>query len=190
MAWIVFIIGSLWSPLGVTKRGSLFYKICISPIYETCVICGLCVQLVYLARPPFLRFHSLSSFYKLLAPTSWRPLHSTLSSSAQTLIYPSKAIRTNSSKFSKNLAPPSARPNHCPTSRRDSPLSPGSATPSPTPSTLLRGHLRLALLSSIISGPSTRSHHSGPTLQPAKPTFIGWRTWSPCSSRPICPLRP
>jgi hypothetical protein len=114
----------------------------------------------------------------------------TLSPFAQTLIYPSKATRTNSSKFSKNPAPTLARPNHCPTSRRDSPLSPGSATPSPTPSTLPRGHLRSALPSSIISGPSTRSHHSGPTRQPAKPTFIGWRTWSPCSSRPPCPLRP
>ena len=35
LAWIVFIIGSSWSPLGVTKRGSLFYKTCISPNFET-----------------------------------------------------------------------------------------------------------------------------------------------------------
>ncbi len=146
--------------------------------------------LVYRARPPFLRFHSFTSFYKLLAPSPWRLLHLTLSPSAQTPIYLSKATRTNSSKFSRNPASPSAHPNHCPTSRRDSPLSLGSATPSPTPSTLLRGHLRLALLSSIISGPSIRYRLSGPTLQPVKPTFIGWRTWSPCSSRPIYPPRP
>ncbi len=28
------------------------------------------------------------------------------------------------------------------------------------------------------------------TLQRAKRTFIGWRTWSPCSSLPTCPLLP
>jgi hypothetical protein len=189
LAGTIFITDSLSSLLGVTKHRLLFYKTCTSPKFRKWNLWTVWL-LVYRARPPFLRFHSFTSFYKPLAPISWRLLHSTLSPSAQTLIYPSKATRTNSSKFSKNPAPPSARPNLFLTSRRDSPLSPGSATPSPTLSTLPRGLLRSALLFSTISGPSTRYHHNGPTLQPAKPIFIGWRTWSPCSSRPIYPPPP
>ena len=153
-------------------------------------ICGLCRLLVYRARPPFLRFHSLASSYKLLAPTPWRLLHSALSPSAQTLIYLSKATRTNTSKSSKSPAPPSARPNYCLTSRRDSLLSLGFATPSPTPSILPRGQLRLVPLSSIIFGPFIRYHQSGPTLQPTKLISIGWRTWSLCSFRQPYQPRP
>ncbi len=56
-----------------------------------------------------------------------------------------------------------------------------------------RGLLRSALLFLITSVLSTRFRQRDRMLRPAKRTYIGWHTWSPCSSRPpylLLPLLP
>ncbi len=126
----------------------------------------------------------------LTFPTPCRLLHSTSSPSAPTPIYPSMVLKPTISKLSESRAPHLVRPKRYPTSRSDLPPSPGFATPSLMLSTPLRGLRRSALPSSTSSGPSTRPRHSGRTLLLANRIFIGWRTWSPCSSRPTYPLLP
>ena len=67
---------------------------------------------------------------------------------------------------------------------------PGSATPLPTPSILLRGLRCSAHLFSPCSGLSTPFRHNGRTHSPARPISIGWHTWSPSSFRTDSPPLP
>ncbi len=72
----------------------------------------------------------------------------------------------------------------CPTLRSTSPLSPGCATPSPTPSTPLRGQPRSALPSSPSFAPYI------PFRETDLHRLANMPTWSPCSSRPNYPPFP